>query len=102
MSRHWITVRAANATDTNATIGYDPPLRTYFLQAFEDSETDEPNLWIGTRPEEFPNLAGLIAAAGAEGCALDGLTDEVINDMARESSTPSRSSLVERCGWPLR
>lgn len=95
-------LRAPKATGTQATIGYDPPLRTYFLQAFEDPETDEPNLWIGTRPEEFPDLAGLIAAARAEGCVLDGLTDEDIDDMAREAATPSPSSLVERCGWPLR
>ena len=41
MSRHPVTVRSADATDTDATIGYDPPMRTYFLQAFEEFERIE-------------------------------------------------------------
>jgi hypothetical protein len=102
MSRHPITVRSADATDTDATIGYDPPLRTYFLQAFEDPETDYPRLWLGTRLEEYPDLAGLVAAASAKGFALDGLTDDVVAQMALEASAPSTPSLVERSGWPLR
>ena len=102
MSRHPVTVRSADATDTDATIGYDPPMRTYFLQAFEDPKSDDPGLWLGTRLEEYPDLAGLVAAAGAKGYTLDGLTDGVIADMAREAAIPSQPSLAERCGWPLR
>lgn len=32
MSRHQITVRGQGVADADAIIGYDPPLRTYFLQ----------------------------------------------------------------------
>lgn len=102
MSRHPITIRSAHATDTNATIGYDPPLRTYFLQAFEDPETDDPGLWLGTRFEEYRDLARLITTVEAKGFTVDALADEIVAEMAREAALPARSSLVERYGWPLR
>jgi hypothetical protein len=102
MSRHPITVSSTDAADPNATIGYDPPMRTYFLQAFEDPETDYPRLWLGTRLEEYPDLAGLVAAVDAKGFALDGLTDDIVVQMALEAGTPTTPSLVERSGWPLR
>lgn len=31
MSRYAITLRTDAATDENAVVGYDPPLRTYFI-----------------------------------------------------------------------
>lgn len=34
MSRYTVTVKTDGETDENAVIGYDPPLRTFFLQAF--------------------------------------------------------------------
>ncbi len=102
MSRYPVTVSSAEAADTDATVGYDPPLRTYFLQAFEDPQTDYPRLWLGTRLEEYPDLANLVAAIGAKGFALDGLTDDIATQMALEADSPSTPSLVERSGWPLR
>lgn len=36
MSRYTITVTGNHRADSDAIIGYDPPLRTFFLQAFPD------------------------------------------------------------------
>ncbi|CAD7053692.1 integrase [Pseudorhizobium halotolerans] len=48
LSRYTVTVKADDDTDENAVIGYDPPLRTFFLQAFPDEQTDQYALWFGT------------------------------------------------------
>jgi len=40
MSRYTITVTSNDRSDPDAIIGYDPPLRSFFLQAFPD-ETDD-------------------------------------------------------------
>ena len=65
MSRYFITVTGEGRTDPEAIIGYDPPLQTYFLQAFPHEETD-PALWIGTRPHEVDTIDDLHSAALAE------------------------------------
>lgn len=67
MSRYTITVTSQGRSDPEAVIGYDPPLQTYFLQAFPHEETDDPALWIGTRPHEVETLEHLHCAALAEG-----------------------------------
>ncbi|MCY1667380.1 hypothetical protein [Rhizobium sp. SL86] len=41
MSRHTVTVKTDTEADEDAVIGYDPPLRTFFVQAFPNEETDE-------------------------------------------------------------
>lgn len=102
MSRHTVTVRSTTRTDDNAVIGYDPPMRTYFLQAFEDVESDEPGLWLGIRFDEYPSLAALIAAAGRQGYTIENLAESHIADMAHETAQPSRPSLAERAGWAIR
>lgn len=48
MSRYTITVSGHGRSDPEAIIGYDPPLRTFFLQAFFHEVTDDPALWLGT------------------------------------------------------
>ena len=45
MSRYTITVTASHRADPDAVIGYDPPLRTFFLQAFPDESGDDLALW---------------------------------------------------------
>jgi hypothetical protein len=102
VTRHPITVRSATAIDGNAIIGYDPPMRSYFLQAFEDPKTEDLGLWLGTRLEEYPSLPTLLEAARTRGFSIDGLTPDLIADMHVEQAGLHQPSLVERCGWPLR
>lgn len=67
MSRYTITVTGTVTgkvrSDPDAVIGYDPPLRTYFLQAFPHEETDEPALWLGTRDRSINVSAAMTASA---------------------------------------
>ncbi|ESY89335.1 hypothetical protein [Mesorhizobium sp. LNHC229A00] len=60
MSRYTITVTGTvtgrGRSDPEAIIGYDPPIRTYFLQAFPHEVTDEPALWLGTHDHAFEAL----------------------------------------------
>lgn len=57
MSRYSTTVTSAGRSDPNAVIGYDPPLRTFFLHAFPDESGDDLALWLGTSDRE--SFAGL-------------------------------------------
>ena len=99
MSRYPVTVVTPACTDTNAVLGYDPPLRTYFVQAFPDPETEEPALWLGTRLEQYPTLPRLLDALAAQGCAItSGLTDEIVAAMVEEASRPPFRSVAERYG----
>ncbi|WP_242129767.1 hypothetical protein [Sphingobium sp. Sx8-8] len=102
MSRHAVTVRSSMRTDDNVVIGCGPPMRTYFLQAFEDEERDEPGLWLGIHFDEYPSLSALIAAAGRQGYTIENLAERDIADMAHEAAQPSRPSLAERAGWATR
>ncbi|MER8462079.1 hypothetical protein [Mesorhizobium sp. M1409] len=71
MSRYTITVTGTatrqGRSDPDAVIGYDPPLRTYFLQAFPHDVTDDPALWLGTHDHAFETLQDLHDAAVAHG-----------------------------------
>ena len=66
MSRYTITVTGQGHSDPEAIIGYDPPLRTFFLQAFPHEVTDDPALWLGAYGHEFERLDDLHQAAFAE------------------------------------
>src|SRR5207245_7314198 len=67
MSRYTITVTRQGRLDPDAVIGYDPPLRTYFLQAFPHQKTDEPALWLGTHDHTLETHEDLHHAAIAHG-----------------------------------
>ena len=88
MSRYFITVTREDQTDPEAVIGYDPPLQTYFLQAFPHEVTDDPALWLGTYDYEFESLASLHRAALAEGYDFiplpAGVAEQLTADKARE------------------
>ncbi|MEP9389987.1 hypothetical protein [Mesorhizobium sp. KR9-304] len=88
MSRYTITVTGQGRTDPDAIIGYDPPLRTLFVQAFPHEVTDDPALWLGTYDHEFEALDQLHRAALAEGydfVALPaGVAEQLAADKARE------------------
>ncbi|MER9629607.1 hypothetical protein [Mesorhizobium sp. M0296] len=86
------------ATDAQGTIGYDPPLRTFFLQGFPHPNTDECALWFGTFLEEFLTLESIIKTARAQGYEVSGLKREMILAMLKEAGPPHRPSLGERLG----
>ncbi|CUX72163.1 MULTISPECIES: hypothetical protein [Agrobacterium] len=98
MSRHTVTVKSSSKTDENAVIGYDPPLRSFFLTAFPDEETDESALWLGGFLEEYPSLEILIETARAKGYEVSGLSHETIVAMTKEAGTPTPPSVGERLG----
>ncbi|MBD9524300.1 hypothetical protein IB262_30935 [Ensifer sp. ENS02] len=101
MSRYTVEVKSATKTDPEATIGYDRPLRTFFLQAFPDPETDEYALWLGAFLEEHPTLESITEAARAIGYEVCGLTREMMLAMIREAGPPSPPSFGERLGIVL-
>lgn len=98
MSRYTVTVKTDGETDENAVIGYDPPLRTFFLQAFPDEETDEYALWFGTLLEQHPSLESIIESARRFGYEIEGLSQNAIIAMTKEAGTPTPPSLGERLG----
>ncbi|MGV1908510.1 MULTISPECIES: hypothetical protein [Agrobacterium] len=98
MSRYPITVKSDLQTDENAVIGFDPPLRTFFLQAFPNEATDACALWLGGFLEEYPSLESIIDAARSEGYEVHGLTHDVIIALTKEGGTPTPPSIGERLG----
>lgn len=77
MSRYTITVHHAGNSDPEAVIGYDPPLKTFFLQAFPDKSGDDLALWAGTKHDEFSTLETLREAAEAQGYTFSPLPAEM-------------------------
>ncbi|WP_258052418.1 hypothetical protein [Mesorhizobium sp. INR15] len=98
MSRYTITVTGCGRSDPEAIIGYDPPLRTYFLQAFPHEVTDEPALWLGTHDQAFEMLEDICHAAKAHGYDFMPLPHEVASKLAEDKAVaaarwdPRRSS----------
>jgi hypothetical protein len=91
-------VKSAINADPEAMIGYDRPLRTFFLQAFPDPETDECVLWLGAFLEEYSTLESIVEAARTLGYEVRGLTREMMLAMIKESGPPHPPSLGERLG----
>jgi hypothetical protein len=77
MSRYTITVTSDDHTDADATIGYDAPLRTFFLQAFPDESGDDLALWLGTSDREFETIDALHMAAFSRGYSFMPLPEDV-------------------------
>ncbi|MBZ9709846.1 hypothetical protein LB543_24365 [Mesorhizobium sp. ESP7-2] len=94
MSRYTITVTGTVTgqvrSDPDAVIGYDPPLRTYFLQAFPHEETDEPALWLGTRDHAFEALEDLRHAAISHGYDFMPLPHSVAIKLVEDQKTGNR------------
>ena len=42
------------------TVGYDPPLSTYFLQVDSYAAPLEEDVWLGTSPQAIPTVAALV------------------------------------------
>lgn len=86
MSRYTITVTGQGRLDPDAVIGYDPPLRTYFLQAFPHQITDEPALWLGTYDRAFETLEDLHHATVAHGYDFMPLPPHVFAKLADDEA----------------
>jgi len=85
MSRDTITVTSHDGRlDADAVIGYDPPLRTFFLQAFPDAAGDDLALWLGTADREYETLDSLQTAARGRGFAFMPLPDDIAAELAND------------------
>jgi len=84
VSRYTITVHNNHRTDPDAVIGYDPPLRTFFLQAFPDESGDDLALWLGTTDREYETLDALHAASLAQGYDFMPLPEDVALQLAAD------------------
>ncbi|TWF48061.1 hypothetical protein [Neorhizobium alkalisoli] len=86
MSRHNVTVTVPTQTDREVIIGYAPPLRTFFLEAFPDPEADACGLWLGGVHQEFGSLE------------IHGLGKDAIVGMTKEAGTRTPPSVGKRLG----
>jgi hypothetical protein len=79
-------------------IGYDPPLRTFFLQAFPDESGDDLALWLGTSDREYETIDALHAAARSRGFDFMPLPEEVAlqlaDDFAEDERPPNDGPLA--------
>lgn len=98
MSRHIVRVTNGPETDLEATIGYDPQMQTFCLQAFPDAETDEYALCLGTCFEEFPTLESIIAKARSVGFDIGELSHDTSMAMLKEAGPLYPPNLAERLG----
>ena len=98
MSRYMITVTGQGRSDPDAIIGYDPPLRTYFLQAFPHEVTDEPAIWLGTHDQAFEVLEDLHHEAVAHGYDFmplpDGVATKLVDDKIAAGDHPVRDGAL--------
>ncbi|MBC2887694.1 hypothetical protein H7Q97_20155 [Ochrobactrum sp. CM-21-5] len=100
MSRFNVILVGADRTDPAAVIGYDRPLRTFFLQGFEVETDDfeEPEVWLGTALEEFPTLENLVEEVRRRGFEIRALEQAAIITMLSEAGQKPEASLGERLG----
>ncbi|MGA1834198.1 hypothetical protein [Rhizobium wenxiniae] len=94
--RHKITVAHNGETDHDAIIGFDPPLRTFYLQAFMGGFKE---VWLGTLLEEFSSLEAIIKDARAQGYEVAGVPRETIIEMTKLAAQPHPPSIGERLGF---
>ncbi|NGO66759.1 hypothetical protein G6N76_24195 [Rhizobium daejeonense] len=100
MSRYTISLHKGERTDDEAVIGFDPPLRTYFLQGFEsDDDFGTPEIWLGTLLEGFPTLEGIVEEARANGYEISNLDHADMIAMLREAGHEYEPSIAERLGF---
>jgi hypothetical protein len=95
MSRYTITVTGQGRSDPEAIIGYDPPLRTFFLQAFPHEVTDDPALWLGTYGHAFKRLDDLHDATVALGYDFMPLPPDVARKLIKDQAAAADYSECE-------
>jgi hypothetical protein len=60
MSRYIVTLHKGERMDDEAVFGFDPPLRTYFLQGFEgDDDFGTPEIWLARFWKSFRHWRAL-------------------------------------------
>ena len=94
MSRFQVTVTNGSKCDTDGALGYDKPLRTFYLQGFIEKRNE---IWLGAFLEEYPTLDSLISAAEGRGYSVSGITHAdmiVMLSEAGEKPTPSVGELL--------
>lgn len=92
MSRYTITVTSDHRSDPDAVIGYDPPLRTFFLQAFPEESGDDLALWLGIRDREYVTLDALHAAARSRGFDFMPLPHDIIARLSADFAAEAHRS----------
>ena len=48
-----------NLDTKTAVVGYNSAIDSFFLQAFESEDGNEPRIWLGTQYCEFPTIGSL-------------------------------------------
>lgn len=77
-------------TDSTFTVGWDPPLGTFFAQeeAFTAYEGEDVVWWIGHLPREIPTLAELRAQLLVKGQVIPQDIDDALREDERAPWTP--------------
>lgn len=101
MCRIQICMNKDDKQDADAFIGYDQPLRTFFLQGFlkDYGEYEDFEIWLGTELEEFPTLEGIIEAAKMKGFHIGAISHDDQLSLMLAAAHKSEPSLAERMGW---
>lgn len=100
MSRYTVTLLKGERTDDEAVIGFDPPLRTFFLQGFEtEDDFGTPEIWLGTLLEEFPTMEGIIEAARRLGYEVRDLDYADMIALLAEAGRDYEPSIAEKLGF---
>lgn len=100
MSRYRIALAKGELTDDEAVIGFDPPLRTFFLQGYEtDDDFETPEIWLGTLLEEFPTLESIIEAERRDGYEVCGLDHAHMIAMLAQAGQKYEPPIAERLGF---
>lgn len=94
--RHKITVTRGDEIDADAVIGFDPPLRTFFLQAFRGGGFRE--IWLGTFLEEFTGLEAITEQARRQGYEIADMPGGTIIEMTKLAAQRHPPSIGERLG----
>lgn len=100
MSRFCIQLHYLDLIDSDAAIGYDKPLRTFFLQGFinQDEADDKPEIWLGAFLEEYPTLESLAEEARQRGYEVHNLKNTDMIAMLCEAGLKPEPSLAEILG----